>query len=114
MEIAAQVLKIGPSFRIAGASLSAVLPIPQSSRPPEATTATPPGPRPLLRGQWMDSAFENLTRFFALVVFSLLAAILISLVIGSQLTLHKYGFNFLWSAEWDPVKEEFGALVPIY
>src|SRR5947209_451041 len=62
----------------------------------------------------MDAAFENLTRLFALIVFSLLAAILISLVVGSQLTLHKYGLHFLWSAEWDPVQEDFGALVPIY
>ena len=72
------------------------------------------GPRPLRHAAWMDAAFENLTRFFALIVFSLLAAILISLVVGSQTTLNKYGFHFLWNAEWDPVKEDFGALVPIY
>jgi phosphate transport system permease protein len=58
--------------------------------------------------------FENVTRFFALVVFSLLAAILISLLIGSQVTLEKYGLRFLWNPEWDPVREDFGALVPIY
>jgi phosphate transport system permease protein len=63
---------------------------------------------------WTDAAFENLTRFFALIVFGLLAAILISLVVGSQVTLQKYGFHFLWNAEWDPVQEDFGALVPIY
>jgi len=62
----------------------------------------------------MDTAFEWLTRSFAVVVFSILAAILISLVLGSQQTLHKYGFSFIWSAEWNPVAEEFGALVPIY
>jgi phosphate transport system permease protein len=94
--------------------LSAVLPIPQSSSEPEAITATPTGPRPLRRAAWMDAVFENLTRFFALVVFSLLAAILISLLLGSQLTLNRYGFHFLWNAEWDPVQEDFGALVPIY
>src|SRR5204862_6590446 len=31
-----------------------------------------------------------------------------------QVTLSKYGPSFLWSAQWDPVKENFGALVPIY
>lgn len=62
----------------------------------------------------MDTAFEWLTRFFAFVVFSLLAAILVSLAIGSQLTLEKYGVSFLWSPNWNPVTEEFGALVPIY
>ncbi|MGZ5573356.1 MAG: phosphate ABC transporter permease subunit PstC, partial [Usitatibacter sp.] len=61
----------------------------------------------------MDAIFRNLTRSFAFLVFSLLAAILVSLVIGSSLSLHKYGLNFLWNDNWDPVKEDFGALVPI-
>jgi phosphate transport system permease protein len=61
----------------------------------------------------MDAAFRNLTRFFAFFVFSLLAAILVSLVIGSSLTLQKFGPNFLWNENWDPVQENFGALVPI-
>lgn len=72
------------------------------------------GPRRLRSSPWMDKAFEWLTRFFALLVFSILLAILISLVIGSQLTLQKYGFSFIWSSDWDPVQEKFGALVPIY
>jgi phosphate transport system permease protein len=38
----------------------------------------------------------------------------VSLVIGSQLTLDKYGFSFIWRADWNPVTEEFGALVPIF
>ena len=61
----------------------------------------------------MDAIFRNLTRFFAFVVFSLLAAILVSLAIGSSLTLQKYGVAFLWNENWDPVQEDFGALVPI-
>jgi len=48
------------------------------------------------------------------VVFSLLAAILVSLVVGSRVTLEKFGLGFLWSADWDPVQERFGALVPIF
>jgi len=71
----------------------------------------PPAPG---RAAWMDACFKNLTRFFAFFVFSILAAILISLVYHSQLTLSKFGFEFLFVDEWDPVKEEFGALVPIY
>jgi phosphate transport system permease protein len=72
------------------------------------------GSRRLRSAPWADKAFEWLTRFFALVVFSILAAIVVSLVIGSQLTLEKYGFSFIWSTDWDPVQEKFGALVPIY
>ncbi len=72
------------------------------------------GARRLRSAPWADKAFEWLTRVFAFVVFSILAAILVSLLIGSQLTLEKYGFSFIWSTDWDPVKEKFGALVPIY
>lgn len=72
------------------------------------------GWRPVRSAPWKDVAFEWLTRFFAFLVFSILAAILVSLLIGSQLTLEKYGFSFIWSAEWNPVTEEFGALVPIF
>ena len=71
-------------------------------------------PRRLRSASWADPAFEWLTRVFAFVVFSLLVAILASLVVGSQITLQKYGFSFIWSSDWDPVKERFGALVPIY
>ena len=63
---------------------------------------------------WKDVAFEWLTRAFAFLVFSILAAILVSLLAGSQPTLQKYGVSFIWSHDWDPVKEQFGALVPIY
>jgi phosphate transport system permease protein len=61
----------------------------------------------------MEAFFRNLTRFFALAVFSLLAAILLSLVVGSLPAMEKFGAAFLWDDNWDPVQEEFGALVPI-
>ena len=62
----------------------------------------------------MDALFRNVTRFFAFLVFSLLAGILLSLAAGSRPAIERFGLDFLASAEWDPVKEEFGALVPIY
>ena len=61
----------------------------------------------------MDAIFLNLTRFFAFLVFSLLAAIMVSLLIGAMPSIEKFGARFLWDANWDPVQEEFGALVPI-
>ena len=61
----------------------------------------------------MDAIFRNLTRFFAFLVFSLLAAILVSLLVGSALSIERFGIGFLWDDNWDPVQEEFGALVPI-
>ncbi len=60
-----------------------------------------------------DLIFRKTTWFFTLVVFSLLAAILVSLLMGSLPTIKAFGFNFLFSADWNPVTEKFGALVPI-
>jgi phosphate transport system permease protein len=72
------------------------------------------GPRRLRSAPWADKAFEWLTRVFAFLVFSILLAILASLLAGSQPSLEKFGLWFIGSAEWNPVKENFGALVPIY
>ena len=81
---------------------------------PMETSRRDPTPPRMRHGKWMETAFEWLTRGFAFLVFSILAAILVSLAIGSALTLEKYGVSFIWSAEWDPVQEQFGALVPIF
>ena len=94
--------------------MSAVIPIPEPAEAAYPIADSPRGPRRVRQARWMDVAFEYLTRFFALLVFSLLAAILVSLVIGSQLSLDQIGLRFLWTAQWDPVQERFGALVPIY
>jgi phosphate transport system permease protein len=79
-----------------------------------STKSGSPNPPVQRSAPWADKAFEWLTRIFALLVFSLLLAILASLFVGSQLSIEKYGLSFLWSADWDPVQERFGAMVPIY
>src|SRR5262245_40663406 len=73
--------------------------------------STPPR---AVHGAWGDKAFEWLTKAFAILVFSILAAILVTLVLGATLSLEKYGVSFIWLDAWNPVKEDFGALVPIY
>src|SRR6185369_2183447 len=40
--------------------------------------------------------------------------IILALCIGAVPALGKFGFGFLTSAHWNPVKENFGALVPVY
>lgn len=60
-----------------------------------------------------DAIFRNLTRAFAVFVFLLLAAIVISLIWGSRESLMGNGIQFLWTDNWDPVRNEYGALVPI-
>lgn len=61
----------------------------------------------------MDLLFKNLTRTFAFLVFILLAGIMLSLIWGSRESLSEYGLSFLWTNDWDPVRNVYGALVPI-
>ena len=67
----------------------------------------------LKRQNWLDILFRNVTRLSAFAVLALLVAIIVSLVIGSLPAIKAFGFKFLSSAEWDPVTDQFGALVPI-
>ena len=65
------------------------------------------------RHNLLDILFRNVTRLSAFAVLVLLVAIIVSLIIGSLPSIKAFGFQFLTSAEWDPVTDEFGALVPI-
>jgi phosphate transport system permease protein len=60
-----------------------------------------------------DLLFRNGTRLFAFLVLVLLGGIIFSLLVGSLPSIQKFGLGFLGSTEWDPVQENFGALVPI-
>lgn len=62
---------------------------------------------------WLDMLFRGLTRLSAFGVLALLLAIITSLVIGSMPAIEAFGFNFLVNDEWNPVTDEYGALVPI-
>lgn len=65
------------------------------------------------RHNLLDILFRNVTRLSAFAVLVLLIAIIVSLIIGSLPSIKAFGFQFLTSAEWDPVTDKFGALVPI-
>jgi len=67
----------------------------------------------LKRQHLYDLIFRNTTWLFAFLVFAILAAIIGSLLIGSMPAIKTFGFGFLFSSEWNPVTEKFGALVPI-
>ena len=67
----------------------------------------------LKRHNVLDLLFRNLTRVSAFGVLVLLAAIIGSLVVGSMPAIHAFGFGFLTSSDWDPVNDQFGALIPI-
>jgi phosphate transport system permease protein len=68
-----------------------------------------------LRNQhFFDLLFRLSTQFFAFMVLVTLAGIILSLLIGALPAIQTFGFKFLLSDAWDPVRGEFGALVPIY
>src|SRR5690606_20032814 len=62
-----------------------------SGRAATAITAGTPTPMKKNSNALMDTLFKNLTRLFAFLVFILLAAIMVSLIYGSQESLGKYG-----------------------
>jgi len=61
-----------------------------------------------------DRLFEATTLGLALAVLALLAAILAALVYGALPALRAFGWSFLTTEAWNPVTEQFGALVPVY
>lgn len=65
-------------------------------------------------GKQGDIIFNALVKLAALIVLFLLGGIIISLIISSLPTIQKFGFSFLWTKEWDPPADVYGALVPIY
>ena len=61
-----------------------------------------------------DRLFRGTTLFFALLVLSVLFAVLVTLFEGSLPAIRRFGTGFLTSVRWNPVTEEFGAGVTIY
>ncbi|WP_338849876.1 phosphate ABC transporter permease subunit PstC [Massilia sp. W12] len=63
--------------------------------------------------RWQDFVFHKFTLLFAFSVLLVLLGILASLMMGAAPAFQKFGIGFIWSAEWDPVQEQYGALIPI-
>ncbi len=72
----------------------------------------PPAPRRTL--PWADVLFSALAHGAAWLTLALLAGIIGSLVVGAAPAIREYGLGFLWSTDWDPVKNKYGGLVMIY
>ena len=66
------------------------------------------------RGAFYDRIFRGSTWLFAVLVLVVVIGIVVALFIGAWPALKKFGFGFLISSEWNPVTDEFGALVPIF
>src|SRR5690348_16695121 len=93
----------------------ASIPATIASLPRAATAAASSMPKPRQRTstRLQDALFRWFTRSFAFLVLAILLGIIVSLIYGSLPAMQKFGFGFLISAEWNPVTEKFGALVPI-
>jgi phosphate transport system permease protein len=60
-----------------------------------------------------DFIFHKITFSFALLVLLVLVGILGSLVVGAWPALEHFGPGFITRIEWDPVNDEYGALIAI-
>ncbi len=60
-----------------------------------------------------DTAFRLITQCAAFGVLLVLAGIIVSLIVGSWPSITRFGAGFFFSSAWNPVTEDFGALVPI-
>jgi phosphate transport system permease protein len=96
--------------------MAATLPASPPLKEAQMDRAEPRGrpPAPRRAGVAADMLFSALARGAAILTLLLLAAIIVSLVIGATPAIEKYGLGFLWNSEWDPVQENFGGLVMIY
>jgi phosphate transport system permease protein len=61
-----------------------------------------------------DAIFAGLARVSGAFVLVLLGAIIVVLFLGGLAAFRQFGPLFLVSAAWDPVKDVFGAAVPVY
>ncbi len=76
---------------------------------------TNPPPRKRARsGPLADRLFGLAAKAAALFTLVVLVSILVTLTLSAWPAIEKFGFGFLTSTHWDPVKEEFGGLVMIY
>jgi len=76
------------------------------------TTTSPVLPESTSRGP--DLAFKWVAGAAALVVVALIVLVGWQLYAGSRLAIHKFGFSFLWTREWNPVEDQYGALPFIF
>ncbi len=63
--------------------------------------------------RWQDFLFHKITLAFAALVLAILAGIIGSLIVGAWPALQHFGPGFITRIEWDPVNDEYGALIAI-
>ena len=61
-----------------------------------------------------DAIFRYLALAAAIFVLVSLGAAALSMLYGGIPAFMKFGFGFIYRSEWNPVRQDFGALVPIF
>jgi phosphate transport system permease protein len=61
-----------------------------------------------------DAIFAGLALSSGVLVLVLLGAIILSLFIGGLPSFRSFGLGFLFSTDWDPVQDIYGAGVPVF
>src|SRR5580700_10922899 len=61
-----------------------------------------------------DIAFKWVAALAAVMIVALIILVGWQLYAGSRLSIAKFGAGFLWSSEWDPVQDKYGALPFIF
>lgn len=68
----------------------------------------------LRRQRRADALFRGLTQLLSIGLLLLLASMIVTLIAGSWPAIQAFGWRFYTSADWDPVGERFGAVVPLF
>jgi phosphate transport system permease protein len=60
-----------------------------------------------------DRYFFRVAKYMAYLILFIFILLLISLILFSLPSIKKFGISFIWSSEWNPVTNEFGAWAAI-
>ncbi len=75
-----------------------------------AAVAAKPRAADSLMARWFPLMVRGATGIFVLLI----AGLFMELLLNSLPSIRQFGLSFLWTSEWNPVTERFGALAFIY
>lgn len=82
--------------------------------PGRTERAAPAEPTSLQGALFGDRVYRVVTTGFAVVIPLLLGLIAFEVLVAAWPALREFGFGFLTSSQWDPVRQQFGAAPMIY
>ncbi|QGZ42256.1 phosphate transport system permease protein [Pseudoduganella flava] len=85
-----------------------------AAEPQAASTVSQAAMQSVMRRQRIqDWFFHKVTMLFALSVLFVLIGIIVSLAMGAWPALKEFGPGFITRVEWDPINDQYGALIAI-